>query len=122
MAPYQGHCNCGSVKVTVNKKPDNIVICHCSNCKRAGGPFSMNLFVDDGEWEIDDSQNTLKEYQDSNTDSGNTIQRCFCGKCGSPVKTTTKAIPGKALIKASLFDDIPTEKREVYGQKAINWA
>lgn len=36
----------------------------------------MNLFVDDGEWEIDDSQNTLKEYQDSNTDSGNTIQVC----------------------------------------------
>ncbi|GJD04377.1 glutathione-dependent formaldehyde-gfa [Colletotrichum higginsianum] len=118
MAPYQGHCNCGSVKVTLSNKPESIIVCHCANCKRAGGlsfahigiAFSMNFLVDDGQWEVEDSQNTLTEYLDNNTDSGN------------PVHTTAKPFPGQALVKASLFDDIPTKRNEVFGQKALSWA
>ncbi|KAK1569608.1 Mss4-like protein [Colletotrichum navitas] len=121
MASYQGHCNCGSIKVTLSKKPENVVACHCANCKRAGGPFSMNFFVDDGQWEIEDNQKTMTEYQDLNTDSGNTVHRFFCRNCGSPVKTTAKPFPGKAIIKASLFDDIPTKRSDIFEHKALNW-
>ncbi|KAK1968929.1 hypothetical protein LY78DRAFT_690911 [Colletotrichum sublineola] len=122
MASYQGHCNCGSMKVTLSKKPDNVVVCHCTNCKRAGGgPYSMNFFVDDGQWEIEDSQKTLTEYLDLNTDSGNTLKRFFCRMCGSPVKSVAKTLPGKALIKASLFDEIPTKRSDYYEHKAIKW-
>lgn len=28
MAPYQGHCNCGSIKVTLSNKPESIIVCH----------------------------------------------------------------------------------------------
>ncbi|TQN67236.1 putative glutathione-dependent formaldehyde-activating enzyme [Colletotrichum shisoi] len=122
MAPYQGHCNCGSIKVTLSTKPESIIVCHCANCKRAGGPFSMNFLVGDGQWKVEDGQNTLTEYLDNNTDSGNPVHRFFCRNCGSPVKTTAKPFPGQALVKASLFDDIPTKRSEVFGQKALSWA
>lgn len=61
----------------------------------------MNFLVDDGQWEVEDSQNTLTEYLDNNTDSGNPVhvsgvqpqsfqvqvtdqigQRFFCRNCG----------------------------------------
>ncbi|KDN61992.1 putative conserved hypothetical protein [Colletotrichum sublineola] len=130
------------MKVTLSKKPDNVVVCHwyelfrnnsrvslscppiSTNCKRAGGgPYSMNFFVDDGQWEIEDSQKTLTEYLDLNTDSGNTLKRFFCRMCGSdsPVKSVAKTLPGKALIKASLFDEIPTKRSDYYEHKAIKW-
>ncbi|KAH0439686.1 glutathione-dependent formaldehyde- gfa [Colletotrichum kahawae] len=121
MDNYVGHCNCGSIKVVLKKKPEQVVVCHCSNCKRAGGPFSMNLFIDDGQWEIEDEKKTLSEYLDHNTNSGNTVHRFFCKNCGSPIKSTSSSIPDKALIKASLFDDIPTNKKEVYSEKALHW-
>ncbi|TDZ17514.1 hypothetical protein Cob_v009502 [Colletotrichum orbiculare MAFF 240422] len=123
MAPYEGHCNCGAVKVVFGEKPDQLVVCHCANCKRAGGPFSMNFFAEEGDFKLEDSQNTLQEYLDNNTDSGNTVHRFFCRNCGSPVKTTAPAaIPGKILIKASLFDEIPPKTSEVYTEKALSWA
>ncbi|KAF9878721.1 glutathione-dependent formaldehyde-activating enzyme [Colletotrichum karsti] len=121
MAGFTGHCNCGGVKVTLKEKPDQVLVCHCANCKRAGGPFSMNFFVEDGEMELEDSQKTLSEYLDHNTDSGNIVHRFFCKNCGSPVKTTSPAVPGKAFLKASLFDDIPTKKHEVYTEKALHF-
>lgn len=33
----------------------------------------MNLFIDDGQWEIEDEKKTLSEYLDHNTNSGNTV-------------------------------------------------
>ncbi|TKW51615.1 hypothetical protein CTA1_3605 [Colletotrichum tanaceti] len=118
MAPYQGHCNCGSVKVTLGDKPESVIVCHCANCRRTGGPFSMNFFVGDGQWSIEDSQNTLAEYVDTNTDSGNAVHH------HSPVKSEipAKASPAQVLVKASLFDDIPTKRIEFYDHKALNWA
>ncbi|KAF6822721.1 hypothetical protein CPLU01_11831 [Colletotrichum plurivorum] len=121
MAEYKGNCNCGSVKVAVKTKPELVLVCHCANCKRAGGAFSMNFLIEDDQWELD-GQQALSEYLDSNTDSGRTVHRFFCKNCGSPVKSVSPAIPGKTFVKASLFDDIPTAKKEVYDHKALNWA
>ncbi|KAL0941472.1 glutathione-dependent formaldehyde- gfa [Colletotrichum truncatum] len=121
MGQYTGHCNCGSITVALKVKPETVILCHCSNCKRAGGPFSMNLVIDEGQYELNDAQKSLSEYPDKNTDSGNTVHRHFCKNCGSPVKSVASSFPGKALIKASLFDEIPTKKMEVYTEKAFVW-
>lgn len=42
----------------------------------------MNLFIDDGQWEIEDEKKTLSEYLDHNTNSGNTVHvsSLQCGK------------------------------------------
>ncbi|KAH7131018.1 Mss4-like protein [Dactylonectria macrodidyma] len=94
----------------------------CSrNCKRAGGGYSVNYVVDEADISIQDARGTLKTYIDSNTESGNTIERMFCGDCGSPVFTKSPRFPGKGFLKASLFDEISAPAMEVFTAKRQSW-
>lgn len=53
------------------------------NCRRAGSSIGSIVYVFDKEdVTIDDSTSSLKSYKDSDTISGNTITRQFCGGCG----------------------------------------
>jgi hypothetical protein len=38
-------------------------------------------------------------------DSGNSLERHFCGDCGSPIYSVTTAYPGIKIWKAGLFSD-----------------
>ena len=58
--------------------------------------MSMEILVFVGE---------LALYQDSDTDTGNTVNRYFCGQCGSPIYSEVPGQPGMAFIKAGTLDD-----------------
>ncbi|MCJ1448005.1 MAG: hypothetical protein MMC23_008518 [Stictis urceolatum] len=80
---------------------------------------SVNFIVDKTDVTIDGSPKT---YSDSNTTSGHTVQRNFCGDCGSPVATeAAEAAPGKLFLKASLFQPIPGPQGELYAEKKAPW-
>ncbi|OPB38917.1 hypothetical protein A0O28_0020230 [Trichoderma guizhouense] len=127
MASLTGSCNCGSITVSLTAPPSKTVACHCLNCRRAGGPYSINYVVDESEVKIDDARGTLNEYEDYKTASGNLgrkafIQRNFCKACGSPIYTIDITMPGKLLIKASLFDDIVEDRLDVFLDRKIQWS
>ncbi|RGP81382.1 longiborneol synthase [Fusarium longipes] len=117
----QGHCNCESIKVVL--APDlqkDTLSCFCSNCQRAGGLFAPNYIVDEDDAKITDSNGSLKTFT-ATAQSGNKVERSFCGDCGSPVVTRTPKYPGKAIIKASLFDEIATPAAESFTQRRPKW-
>jgi hypothetical protein len=59
---------------------------YSKNCRRAGaGPFTVNYYIDLSSINLQDPKGVLKSYTDSNTISGNTIVRKFCGECGRSV-------------------------------------
>ncbi|KAJ5334574.1 hypothetical protein N7452_006977 [Penicillium brevicompactum] len=119
---YQGHCNCESIRITLPQQPANTVICHCDCCKRAGGSaFSLNYFVDEEDLTVEDTKSTLKIYEDKKSTSGNIVKRHFCSDCGSPVFTKTPKAPGKAFLKAALFDTISSPSTEVFANKQLEW-
>ncbi|KAF2146395.1 uncharacterized protein K452DRAFT_315572 [Aplosporella prunicola CBS 121167] len=118
---YQGHCNCESIKVTLKEQPSESLLCHCHNCRRTGGLFSVNYVLDEPEAVIDDSNSALKVYQDKNTASGNTVQRGFCSGCGSPIFTKSPQFPGKVLVKANVFDITATPTTEVFSVGRETW-
>ncbi|EXV06539.1 glutathione-dependent formaldehyde-activating enzyme [Metarhizium robertsii] len=122
MASRSGQCNCGSVAISLKANPSETVVCHCLNCRRAGGPYSINYVLDDSEVIIDDLKHSLKEYEDLNTKSGNLVRRNFCQACGSPVYTKSITMPGKLLVKASLFDEVVVARADVFTERKIHWA
>ncbi|KAL6835786.1 Mss4-like protein [Trichoderma sp. SZMC 28015] len=122
MASVSGSCNCGSVTVSLTAPPSKTVACHCLNCRRAGGPYSINYVVDESEVKVDDARSTLNEYEDYKTASGNLGRRNFCKACGSPIYTIDITMPGKLLIKASLFDDIVEDRMDVFLDRKIQWS
>ncbi|KIR56402.1 hypothetical protein I315_00575 [Cryptococcus gattii Ru294] len=124
-----GRCNCGSITVKISSKLnfDDGMACFCANCRRAsGGVGSVNLQLPASDFSVQDSQNTLKTYQDTDTESGNTASRSFCGTCGSPTHTISSAAPDMAFLKMALFDclagkDSPSVKATAFEQSKPQW-
>jgi hypothetical protein len=114
---------CGQITVSLTKEAldasDNICVCHCKNCRQASGSLgSINVFVPESDVKIIGQP---KMYQDNNTDSGTSVQRAFCGNCGSPIYTTSPKMPGVQIIKLGLFDQIPKPSMEVYCKGRSSW-
>ncbi|PWY80763.1 hypothetical protein BO94DRAFT_536984 [Aspergillus sclerotioniger CBS 115572] len=119
---YSGHCNCGNISITLAQQPEKSVICHCSTCRRGGsGAFSINYFVDESDLKVEDPNGVLKVYNDHNTASGNIVQRHFCSNCASPVYGLSPRAPGKAFVKAGLFDSVSRPGMAVFGEQQQEW-
>ncbi|CAI7598658.1 unnamed protein product [Penicillium pancosmium] len=118
---YRGSCNCASVSIALPEQPPNSILCHCDNCKKAGGgAFSVNYFISEDDMTVEDASNTLKIYYDSNTATGNVIQRNFCSNCGSAIFTKTPKAPGKVFLKATIFPTVAPKGGEVFTESQLH--
>jgi hypothetical protein len=78
-------------------------VCHCKNCQRqAGSAFSTLAGVPKAEFNMSGAP---KLYQDSDTDSGSTVERFFCGACGSPIYSAVPSQPDLLFLKTGTLDD-----------------
>lgn len=98
-----GRCLCGTITYTLDNKPAVTGVCHCKNCQRqAGSAFSTLAGIPAAQLHIEGSP---KCYQDADTVSGNTVDRYFCGDCGSPIYSQIAAQPDMAYVKTGTLDD-----------------
>jgi hypothetical protein len=123
MNSITGKCLCGQITVSITKEAfdatGNTGVCHCKNCRQASGSFaSINIRVPESAVKITGQP---KIYQDSDTDSGNTIQRAFCSNCGSPIYSAVPTMPGIQVVKLGLFDEIPKPAIELFCKRRPSW-
>ena len=75
-------CNCKQVEISVTGVDKGAVLCHCSNCQKASGSaFAHNHRLFPSELQIVKGNDLVKQYQDRDTKSGNTLNRHFCSNC-----------------------------------------
>ena len=102
--PATGQCLCGEIKYEVDNAPAMTGVCHCKNCQRqAGSAFSTLGVVPRSEFRF--TQGEPKLYEDPDTESGNTVQRYFCGNCGAPIYSAIDAQPDNLFLKTGTMDD-----------------
>jgi hypothetical protein len=78
-------------------------VCHCKNCQRqAGSAFSTLAGVPKNEFKMT-GEATL--FLDGDTQSGNTVERYFCGTCGSPIYSVIPSQPDMLFLKTGTMDD-----------------
>ncbi len=77
MDQFTGGCLCGDVRITVDRLPDRVGVCHCLDCRKhhgalfyAAAVFPRRAVTIVGE---------VGEYEG----------RCFCPRCGSSVFART---------------------------------
>lgn len=116
----QGGCLCGQIRYRINSAPIATVLCHCTHCqKQSGSAFSTNVIVPEADVAF---TGTETAYQDTG-DSGGSVERRFCARCGSPVRSLIKNMPGVIAIKAGTLDDasslIPV--MQIWRRSAQGW-
>ncbi|MFO1167109.1 MAG: GFA family protein [Rhodoblastus sp.] len=115
-----GGCLCGNIRYTLKAEPALTVVCHCTHCQKASGSaFSTNLVVQRADL---DFTGEMAAYDDK-ADSGNTLKRSFCPKCGSSIMSESSGRPGAAVLKAGSLDDPSKVKpgMEIWTRSAQPW-
>jgi len=104
-ASRTGGCLCGRVRYTAPATPSGVVVCHCRDCqKQAGSAFSIIAVFPRDAVHV---EGDLARYV-GRGDSGNTVERCFCGACGSPIYSDGDAMRERGIlaIKAGTLDEV----------------
>lgn len=117
----KGQCLCGNIQYEFESEPVVSGICHCKNCQRqAGSAFSTIAGVLAASFKM---TGTPKLYEDTDTDSGNSVQRFFCDNCGSPLYSAVSSQPDLYFLKTGTLDNTDgfTPQFQVYCETKQDW-
>ena len=120
MAKISGGCLCGNIRYSAEAEPLATILCNCINCqKQSGAACSVNIVFPKGSLDI---KGEMKTYVDTG-DSGQSLDRNFCGNCGSPINSEPAAMDTVTILKAGTLDDNSWVKpgMQIYCDSAQNW-
>ena len=97
-------CLCGTITYKLKNSLAMTGVCHCKSCQRqVGSSFSTLAGIAKTDFVLKSGQ--MKIYKDSETDTGNAVERHFCGECGSPIYSAIPDSPDVLFIKTGSMDD-----------------
>ncbi|KAK8014764.1 hypothetical protein PG990_008060 [Apiospora arundinis] len=109
-ASRKGSCLCGAIQLTIRGKPVETHLCHCTSCQKlTGSVFAAFVTLKDEQLQIAvGAGHELKTHVDSaGSESGNTLERRFCGTCGSPILIRSKMLPNVTVVHLGLLEPYP---------------
>jgi hypothetical protein len=118
-----GACTCGSIRIEGEADPATTGICHCTDCQTGTGTaFRVSIPVKGDSFKVS-GQPTI--YIKTTADSGNPRAQAFCGKCGSPLYSTTPGEGQQAMyiVRVGILKqrDQLEPKRQIWWRSARPW-
>jgi len=87
-----GRCHCGRITYQAEIDPDQVVICHCTDCQTfSSAPYRVSVFGVPAE--CFHLEGTPKTYIKTGG-SGREVRVAFCGDCGTALYSTKNDIEG----------------------------
>ena len=113
-----GGCRCGEIRYELSSHPDEVLVCHCPDCRRSVGAQSVAwLFLDLANFRITKGTPTI--YRSSPG-----VERAFCNRCGTTLSWVGEKQPGRIDVTLGSLDEperfIPT--KAVYRKHKLPWA
>ncbi|WXU00044.1 MAG: hypothetical protein Ctma_0752 [Catillopecten margaritatus gill symbiont] len=119
MTIHQGECLCGKVKFKITQRITDIVMCHCSECRRVRGTaFATNGNIESKNFHFLRGEDNITEFEENERKS-----QFFCQSCSAPIMSKFKDQPGKTRIRLGTITtevNEPIERHIFVGSKA-NW-
>lgn len=117
---YEGGCLCGDIRYRVKGPSLFVTQCCCRDCQLATGTGHTTIVgVLDDRLQISGEPATYT----TEGDSGGSVSRHFCGRCGGRLYTSG-SLPGKVvMIQVGSLDD-PSQvspQNVCYGKDAVAW-
>ena len=120
--PLTGGCLCGAIRYIVSAPVTGLRACHCTHCQKSSGAGgSVNAVLPSSTFSI--TKGAPRRYADK-ADSGRTLNRFFCGDCGSPIYSQREISPDRLVVRAGSFDDSSTMKivANIWTKSARPWS
>src|SRR4030095_5348096 len=101
-SPLTGGCLCGAIRYTIAVPITELRACHCRSCQKVtGAAGSINAVIPSAAFTL--TQGTPKRYS-ARADSGRTLNRYFCGDCGSPIYSPRVEAPETMAGRGRMLD------------------
>ena len=82
-----GSCHCGFIKYEAEVNPEEVYVCHCTDCQSiSGSAFRWAVSVPEEDFRLLSGE--PKTYVKT-ADSGSTSHQLFCPECASPLYSTS---------------------------------
>lgn len=117
----EGGCLCGEVRYRASPDPTTGYYCHCRDCQLGSGS-AFHVAVLAPEQSFEQLGGTVASFVKT-ADSGNSITRVFCTRCGSPLWWLGDGFPGVVVLALSSLDDPDriTPSQELWTDSAVSW-
>ena len=93
-----GSCHCGSVTYEAEINPDQVVICHCTDCQTfSSAPYRVSVFGVPSE-NFRRIKGSPKTYIKTGG-SGGKVLVAFCGDCGTALYSTSNDTEGPLNLR-----------------------
>jgi hypothetical protein len=124
-----GRCHCGAITYEAEVDPDQVYVCHCTDCQAiSGSPYRWAVPVAEADFRL--LTGRPKAYV-KRADSGATSHQHFCPDCASPIYSFSTAGDSAAEAVTRTFnlrlgtarqrDQLPP-KSECWCGSAQGWA
>ncbi|NQV81439.1 MAG: GFA family protein [Alphaproteobacteria bacterium] len=102
-APYDGGCQCGRIRYTLDAEPVTLYVCHCTECqKQSSSALGMSMTVARETLRV--TQGTPKTFTRAAA-SGHDVLCTYCGDCGTRLFHETSRRPQHVNLKPGTLDD-----------------
>jgi hypothetical protein len=118
----EGSCHCGNIKFRSEIIPEEVEICHCTDCQTlSGSAFHTIVPAKEGSFEI--TNGVLKQYIKTAEDGAKRVQS-FCPECGSPIcSSPPEGVSGVRRIRVGVLEqrDQLTPQMQYWTRSAQPW-
>ena len=102
-AKFTGGCQCGGIRYEVIGTPQQLLVCHCTDCQRqSGSAFGMTLVVKEEDFRL--TQGEPKTFT-AKSDAGRAKLGAFCPECGTRIYHKAEWRKGMVSVKPGTLDD-----------------
>ncbi len=116
---YKGGCLCGAVRFEVTGPINDIVFCHCTECRRVqGSAFATNGWVAANHFKITSGKELLATYAHIPSKT-----KHFCKLCASPIMSINEPNTDQIRVRLGTFDGEVEErpKCHIFTAFKANW-
>lgn len=115
-----GRCLCGAISYEIDGDPVVVAHCHCLDCQRLSGAGHTTgaMFPEAGV-----RLNGEPATYSTKSEAGNTVERLFCGRCGSPLFGRNTGMPGFMTVSLGTLDspDRLTPRVAIFARTRRRW-
>ncbi|MFO1283571.1 MAG: GFA family protein [Burkholderiales bacterium] len=118
-----GSCHCGRIVYEADVDPQQVTICHCTDCQMlTGTAYRVNVQAPAETFRL--LSGTPKRYVKT-ADSGNKRRHYFCPDCGTPVCATADSdTPPTYGLRVGCLKEraLLPPKQRIWCRSALAWA